>query len=107
MGALFFSFFDQFFEVFRISFVRPGGLNGAVRSGLTPLYTVAIFTNETKISCIYSKNKNLVDNGNFILPDLVNMATVCSADRSDLTAPIKPPGQKKLVLKISKKSVKK
>ena len=33
------------------------------------------------------------------------MATVCSVVRSDLTAPFKLPGQKKLILRISKKSV--
>jgi hypothetical protein len=48
-----------------------------------------------------------VDNGTFILPGLVNMATVYRGVRSDLTAPFKPPGKKKLILKISKKLVEK
>ena len=30
-------FLTDFNEIFRISFFRPGGLNGAVRSDLTPL----------------------------------------------------------------------
>jgi hypothetical protein len=41
------------------------------------------------------------------LPELVNIATVYSGVRSDLTAQLKPPGQKKTILKISEKLVEK
>jgi hypothetical protein len=103
-------FFYQFFGIFRISFFQPGSLNSAVRSKLTLLHTVAIFTKSgkmkvagTKNSCTYiynSKDKNLMDNSTLILPALVNMATVCSGVISDLPKPFIILGQKKLILKI-------
>ena len=42
------------------------------------------------------KKKDLLYNDTFILPDLVNMASLCSGVGSDLTAPFKLPGWKKL-----------
>ena len=43
-----------------------------------------------------TQKKDLLYNDTFILPDLVNMASLCSGVGSDLTAPFKLPGWKKL-----------
>ena len=51
---------------------------------------------EPKFCVSNSKNKDLLYNDTFILPDLVNMASLCSGVGSDLTAPFKLPGWKKL-----------
>jgi hypothetical protein len=45
-----FCFSNEFIEIFSISFFWPAGLNVVVKSDLTPLYTVDIFTNSGKIS---------------------------------------------------------
>ena len=49
---------------------------------------------EPKFRVSNSKNKDLLYNDTFILPDLVNMASLCSGVGSDLTAPFKLPGWK-------------
>ena len=51
---------------------------------------------EPKFRVSNSKNKDLLYNDTFILPDLVNMASLCSGVGSDLTVPFKLPGWKKL-----------
>ena len=61
---------------------------------------------EPKFHVSNSKNKDLLYNGTFILPDLVNMASLCSGVGSDLTAPFKLPGWKKLILKVWKNCLK-
>jgi hypothetical protein len=60
---------------------------------------------EPKFHVSNSKNKDLQNNGTFILHEVVDVASVYSGVGSYLTALFKPPGQKKLVLKISKNSV--
>ena len=62
---------------------------------------------EPKFHVSNSKNKDLLYNGTFVLPDLVNMASLCSGIGSDLTAPFKPPGWKNLILKVWKKVLEK
>jgi hypothetical protein len=63
---------------------------------LTCLYSGAPQNNTgAKISCIQLKKKDLLHNDTFILPDLVNMASLCSGVGSDLMAPFKLPGWKK------------
>ena len=64
---------------------------------LTYFYRLAKTTLDTKFCVSNSKKKDLLYNGTFILPNLVKMCSV----RSDLTPPFKPPGQKKLMLKVS------
>ena len=71
-------------------------LSSQVTNQLTCFYRLAKTMQEPKFHVSNSKNEDMLYNGTFILPDLINMATSFGGVRSDLTAPFKPPCCKKL-----------